>query len=280
MKKIVSLIVFIYSFQFIVAQDTQIPKLNIKAYLNDKEIDSPVYENIYDTKLFGSGVYYLSSFVKLTSIFNLLGAEVKVDGNVIDIVEKNIGHIQFVYENEANIAMKSFNNKIPHITKSKYVNQSIILIDSEFYISLSTVCSLINGYLNDNENSVILYTKDYERLDIPLTLSDCYLALDSLLNTETKENIKKGSDINLAEYHMSLGMWIRNKWVRQSRNRIKKLFYDYRIVEPDSISGIIIKGYHYYLNNINKTIEELINEGFQDAVGKGIYTITIDSIKK
>jgi hypothetical protein len=275
MKKLIFLIIFFYSFQFTFAQNMQQipPQLNIKAYLNDKEIDSPVYENIYDTKLYGR-VYYLGSYVKLTSIFNLLGAEVKIDGNVIDVVEKNIGRVQFIYENPKNIVMKYFRHAIQGNEKPKFTENSIIIIDNEFYIEISKVRYLIDGYLNDSENSVTLYTKDYERLDIPLTLNDCYLALDSLLNTETKENIKKGSD--LAEHHMSLGLWIRNKWVRQSRNRIKKLFSDHRIAEPDYISGIIITGYHYYLNNINKTIEELINEGFQDAVGKGIYTI--DSI--
>jgi hypothetical protein len=233
MKKIVFLIIFLYTFQFVYAQDIQIHRLNIKAYLNDKEIDSPVYENIYDVQLFGRGVHYLSSFVKLTSIFNLLGAEVKIDDKIIDIAGSNIGHIQFVCENEANVTMKSFNGTVPHITKSKDEDPSIMLIDSEFYIDVSIVRSLIDGRLRQTDNSVTLYTRDYERLDIPLTLHDCYLALDSLLSTDTKDNIKISSINNLVKYHMSLGMWLRNNWIRQSNNRIRKLFYDNKIPEPD-----------------------------------------------
>jgi hypothetical protein len=42
--------------------------------------------------------------------------------------------------------------------------------------------------------------------------------------------------------------------------RIAKSLFENGVTHPDSMSHLIIIGYHYYLNGIEKTIEELKNE--------------------
>jgi hypothetical protein len=118
---------------------------------------------------------------------------------------------------------------------------------------------LIKGSLTEDEEKVVLYTSDYERLDIPMTLNDCYLILNNLLNADIKKDIKESSNSELIKYHMGLGMWIRNNWIRQTDKRITKLLYDHGIRHPDDMSQLIIIGYHYYLNGISKTIQELMD---------------------
>ena len=94
--------------------------------------------------------------------------------------------------------------------------------------------------------------------NIPTTLNECYIALNNLLNDEIKQDIKLSSVNDLIKYHMNLGMWIRNNWIR--RGSIGVLFLKDGHRHMDDISQAIIIGYHYYLNGIEKTVEELLDE--------------------
>jgi hypothetical protein len=229
-----------------------LPVLNIKAYLNDVEIDGPIYKNIYSPPV--QGIDYLSSFVKLDSIFHILGAQVRSNNRIIEINGEKTGNIKINYVNQNNITINSSSRG------ERQANNSIVIINNEYFIQISIVRYLINGTLDQDKNSVTLYTNDYERSDIPLTLYDCYIALDNLLNDQAKNDIKKSSVDNLIMYHMGLGMWIRNNWIRQSNNRITGTLYNNGLKNIDDMSQIIIVGYHYYLNGINKSIENLMKE--------------------
>jgi len=251
MKRLIFVIIFSSLFFNLFSQNTQIPVLNIKAYLNNTEIDGPVYKDMY-------GINNLSSLVKLTSIFKLLEAEIKINGNTIDIQGKKTGNIKIKYINQNNISI--YGSLIDEDVRQNQTNNSLILINNEYYIRISMVRYLINGALQEDKNSVTLYTRDYERQDIPATLNDCYTALNKTLNDEIKIDIKISSITELIKYHMGLGMWIRNNWIRQTNNRITKLFLDNGLRSPDDMSQTIIIGYHYYLNGIEKTIAEIYNE--------------------
>jgi hypothetical protein len=231
-------------------------KLDIKAYLNDDEIKGSVYKNVFGPAI--QGADYLSSFVNLVNIFGLLESETVINGNIIEINSPKIGNVVINYKSQTNIIINCITKGLE--LKPTVTNNSIMIINNEYYIQISMVRYLIKGALNQDEEKVILYTNDYERLDIPLTLNDCYLALNDLLDGDVKEDIKNSSVNDLIEYHMGLGLWIRNNWFRQNNNRITKLLYDNGLRNFDSMSQTIIIGYHYYLNNINKTIQELIAE--------------------
>ena len=94
----------------------------------------------------------------------------------------------------------------------------------------------------------------------PITLNEAYIALDNMLSNEVIEDIKLSSVNDLIKYHRNLGMWIRNNWFRAPGSRLGTLFIEYLPRHMDDLSQAIIIGYHYYLNGIEKTIEELLNE--------------------
>jgi len=255
MKKYIFMLICILLIQNACAQNNQPYRQDIKAYLNDVEIVGPVYNNGSAFNIYEN---YANSYVSLVNIFRLLESETVINGNVIEINSPKIGNIIITYESQTNII-------INYVTKGlelrpTFTNNSIVIINNVYYIRISMVRYLISGELAQDEEKVILYTSDYERLDIPLTLNDCYLALDNQLNSDIKEDIKNSSVNELIKYHMGLGMWIRNNWIRQTNDRITKLLYDNGLRHPDDMSQIIIIGYHYYLNGINKTIQELISE--------------------
>jgi hypothetical protein len=108
---------------------------------------------------------------------------------------------------------------------------------------------IINIYAQNNQ---------INEQNIPTTLNECYIALNNLLSDEIKQDIKLSSVNDLIKYHMNLGMWIRNNWIR--RGSIGTLFLQNGPRHMDDISQAIIIGYHYYLNGIEKTVEELLNE--------------------
>ena len=255
MKRIALIIVFFGIINNAFSQNSQLPIINIRAYLNDNEIIGPIYKNIYQPAI--QGINYLGSFVRLTSIFNLLEADVNINNRTIEIRGKKTGNIQIDYLNQNNIVINSsfHGGQI----NQNLTNNSIVIINGEYFIKISMVRYLINGALNQNENSVTLYTSDYERLDIPLTLNDCYIALNNLLEEQVKNDIKISSVNDLIRYHMGLGMWIRNNWIRQApHSRIAALFLENGARHMDEVSQAIIIGYHFYLNGIEKTIEELL----------------------
>jgi len=255
MKKGIFLLANILLVQNIFTQTIQPYELNIKAYLNDYEITGPVYKNVFLPSV--QGLNYLSSFVNLINIFHLLESEIKISENIIEINSTKIGNIKITYENQTNINVNHLTRELE--LKPAFTNNWIAIIDDEYYIQMSAVRYLLGGSLTQDEEKVVLYTSDYERSDIPLTLNDCYLALNNLLDNNIKEDIKKSSVSELIKYHMGLGMWIRNNWIRQTNNRITRLLYENGFGHPDDMSQSIIIGYHYYLNGIIKTIQELSN---------------------
>jgi len=256
MKKCIFILLFCGLVINLFSQNTQLPILNIRAYLNNYEIEGPIYKNIYAPPVQGND--FLSAFVKLTNIFRLLDVEVRINNNIIEINGERTGIISINYINQSNIRINS-SNRGGEISQN-LTNNAIIIISNEYYIQISIVRYLINGALRQEDDRVILYTPDYERIDLPLTLNDCFMALDNLLTNEVKQDIKNSEVRSLVRYHMGLGMWIRNNWLRQSNNRITGLLYNNGLRNFDEMSQLIIIGYHYYLNGINKKIEELINE--------------------
>jgi hypothetical protein len=267
MKRLFFVIIFSGLVFNVFPQNSQIPVLNIKAYLNNIEIEGPVYKNIYSPPV--QGIEYLNSYVRLTSIFKLLESEIEFFDGILsihgtDIVRKN-NEIKIQGERTGDIIILVDQNYITSsLLNEKIMNQknkAVISINGEYFIQISMVRYLINGALQEDKNSVTLFTRDYERQDIPSTLNDCYVALNKILNEQTKIDIKISSIEELVKYHMNLGMWIRNNWIRQTNNRITKFLSDNGVRNvPDDMSQTIIIGYHYYLNGIEKTVKEIYNE--------------------
>jgi hypothetical protein len=81
---------------------------------------------------------------------------------------------------------------------------------------------------------------------IPLNLPDCFIELDKILSQETKQNIRKKGVSGL---HLSLGMYIRNRWQLWSGSRLKKYFLETcgDFTHPDSMSSVILKYYYQWL---------------------------------
>jgi len=70
--------------------------------------------------------------------------------------------------------------------------------------------------------------------------------------------IKSGTEDDLGQYHFGLGMWIRNSWLWQGNSGIYKYFVLNGLRHPDDMSGIILDGFYYYLNDRDFDVEKAI----------------------
>lgn len=231
-------------------------ELSIEAFVNDKAIAGKVYNNPFGAPI--HGVNYYSSFVDLNEIFKLLQSDIEFKDDVIKISNTYVNNLMIHIKKMDNLKV-SVNQKGEEIILPNYLSKDMVkLIENKFYIQISIVRYLIDGALKQNDTQIILYTPDYERLDIPSSLSECYSKLDEKLSTKDISEIKNSDINNLGKYHFGLGLWIRNNWIYPTPNRISKIFIENGIRHPDHISGYIITGYHYYLNGTEKELDELL----------------------
>ena len=94
---------------------------------------------------------------------------------------------------------------------------------------------------------------------IPKNLSESFQELDKFLPLKFKDSVKILAEKDFtSSQHFGLGMWMRNNWELWNKSRLYKHFKKKGIFHPDDMSGIILKSYHRYLNNVDVRIDEQI----------------------
>ena len=93
---------------------------------------------------------------------------------------------------------------------------------------------------------------------IPKDLIDCYHFLDKIICDSSRNKIKTSSD--MFEYYFSIGLWIRNNLGLWTCSRLSKYFKDNGIKHPDDMSGLILEGYRWYLNDNIYGVQELLTK--------------------
>ncbi len=85
----------------------------------------------------------------------------------------------------------------------------------------------------------------------PRDLNQAVQALDTILNPVEKISFKnKTEEKGVSEWHMSVGLTIRNKWIRNdSGSALREYFRRLGITHPDDMSSIILTSYHRKLNH-------------------------------
>ncbi len=222
-------------------------RVDVSAYINDLMIDTPVYHNTdFDVE-----VDTLSDYVELRPVFETIGAEVDfVAPN--KIVIKRDGAEYAVFK-----AARAYGDGVE--TKYSDGTEGCYIVNGKTYIRFSEIRYRIDGSLKqEDEHNMYLYTKDYEREDIPADLQAAYTCLDGVISEESIDYIKNSSPDELISLHLSLGMWIRNNWIYPSKTRIAKMFYDKGIMHPEDISMYIIEGYSAYLKGLPCDLDDII----------------------
>lgn len=84
---------------------------------------------------------------------------------------------------------------------------------------------------------------------IPRNLPESFTQLDQLLPDTVKQRLRHPDpQYGLAEFHMGLGMWMRNNWQLWGGSRLQQYLEGLGIRHPDNMSGAILMAYSDYLN--------------------------------
>ena len=82
----------------------------------------------------------------------------------------------------------------------------------------------------------------------PKNLTECIQMLDKNLKKQDKEYIKTlTEDEFFMESHFTLGMGIRNEWIRRGNPELVKFFLDQGVKHPDDMSAMILTSYYRHL---------------------------------
>jgi len=86
----------------------------------------------------------------------------------------------------------------------------------------------------------------------PKNLTECIQMLDKNLKKQDKEYIKTlTEDEFFMESHFTIGMGIRNEWLRSGNPELVKFFLDQGVKHLDDMSAMILTSYYRYLTNSN-----------------------------
>lgn len=155
---------------------------------------------------------------KLTEYFNKKGlhGSFEIDETILVSYHRHL--------NYENIRLKE------QISKHRSQQQA----DYEYYIA-KTQTDSINGVY------------------IPRDIEDCFSQLNKVLSEEDKNTIKNLKDRGeTIQFHLSLGMWMRNNWGLWSGSRLQKYLWGKGMQHPDDMSAIILEFYYDWFHGNNE----------------------------
>ena len=117
------------------------------------------------------------------------------------------------------------------------------------FVCIIVICFISCSTNKKANNCNTYFSEDY----IPIDLYDAVEYLNCQWSEEEKQEFARVSEDDLVRFHFSIGMWIRNNWIRERKgeelNDLAKFFFSYEIFSPDGMSGFILTSFHRKLNN-------------------------------
>ncbi len=96
---------------------------------------------------------------------------------------------------------------------------------------------------------------------IPTDLDDAHRELQRLLTAKEIQHIKTmHSQSGMIEYHMGLGLWLRNNWGLWHESRLARYFDQLGIYHADDMSGLILETFWCKLHDQPFKIEDRASE--------------------
>lgn len=132
---------------------------------------------------------------------------------------------------------------------------------SFIFVSLLLLATLISIHAIAQENERINPTPDPKskyKIYVPVSLEDAFVELKKMLPPKVLKEMKEGTEKDMVQYHMGLGMWMRNNWELWGGSRLAKYFNGLGVHHPDDMTGIILDTFWCHLNSKPLRLEERI----------------------
>jgi hypothetical protein len=107
------------------------------------------------------------------------------------------------------------------------------------------------------EREIRMTAEKVDGVYIPRDLGDCFVELDKLLSEIDRNEMRalpKRDD--MIQYHLGLGMWMRNNWGLWGGSRLYKYFHDKGLTDPEDMSSIVMFYYHDWLTDKKNSWKE------------------------
>jgi hypothetical protein len=126
----------------------------------------------------------------------------------------------------------------------------------------------------DKANATVrILTFDYRSEYVQINVTDYpafvtfFDEINEELHSETIEAVKNAETNDLIMFHFGLGTWIRNHWLWNQRSEDCELVetiirFHPLLHHPDDMSGFLITAYHFYLNNLEFTMEMYLDRNY------------------
>jgi len=82
-----------------------------------------------------------------------------------------------------------------------------------------------------------------KQMYVPKDLDDALKQLDLLLGDMGRAEVQRAKESDMIQYHMGLGLWMRNNWGLWAGSRLAQYFNQIGIRHPDDMTGIIFDSY-------------------------------------
>ncbi len=96
------------------------------------------------------------------------------------------------------------------------------------------------------------------KIYIPRDLDGAHAELERMLTPALLNEMRDGTQEDMARYHLSLGLWMRNNWSLWKESSLARYFHKLGIDHPDDMSGIILDTFWCRLNKKPLGLEERI----------------------
>jgi hypothetical protein len=100
---------------------------------------------------------------------------------------------------------------------------------------------------------------DSEPIVIPEDIAAAMAELDRMLPADMREKIRRAKVEDMVEFHMSLGMWMRNNWeLWGGGSPLASYFNGLGLHHPDDMSGVILDSYWRHLHGQPLAIDQQV----------------------
>src|ERR1044072_28190 len=129
-------------------------------------------------------------------------------------------------------------------------------------LTLISVSPFLQGASQEQDKYKLKPTPDptsKHNIYIPANLEDTFGELKKMLHPELLKEMQESSEEGMIEYHMGLGLWMRNNWKLWAGSRLSEYFNGIGIFHPDDMSGIILTSFWRHLHSQPLKLEEQVS---------------------
>ena len=106
---------------------------------------------------------------------------------------------------------------------------------------------------------------------VPTTLQECFVALERELSPEDLQTLRDTPEAEMARFHLSLGMGLRNRWGLWGGSPLAQHLAGLGLRHPDDMSGLILTSFWRHLHGVPLDVEGQVAayQRYWEAAGTG-----------